>query len=110
MYKCHDCDLIFDEPKKYVEDRTPYGGYPEPGFSEEFLGCPSCSNDYDEVMLCQRCNDTYVSVEVGYPFCAGCVHDLIQEYKKLMVDNFREDEFDVIYDHMDYIEPYKKGE
>ena len=54
MYKCCDCGLVFDTPKEYSEDRTPYGGYPEPGFTEHFAGCPSCGGAFNEAMLCVR--------------------------------------------------------
>lgn len=110
MYKCCDCNLVFSEPKHYSEDRTPYGGMAEPGFTEHFTGCPSCGGAYDEAMTCQRCEDTYISVESSYPFCAHCMSDLMNQYKKLIADNFREDEYDMLYDHLDSIEPYKKGE
>lgn len=110
MYKCCDCGLVFDNPKVYSEDRTPYGGYPEPGFTEHFAGCPSCGGAFDEAMLCVRCEDTYISTESSYPFCAHCMSQLMNQYKKLIADNFREDEYDMLYDHLDSIEPYKKGE
>lgn len=110
MYKCCDCNLVFSESKHYSEDRTPYGGMAEPGFTEHFTGCPSCGGAYDEAMLCQRCEDTYISVESSYPFCAHCMSDLMNQYKKLIADNFREDEYDMLLDHLDSIEPYKKGE
>jgi len=110
MYKCCDCGLVFDNPKEYSEDRTPYGGYPEPGFTEHFAGCPSCEGAFDEAMLCARCEDTYISTESSYPFCDHCMSQLMNEYKKLIADNFREDEYDMLCDHLDSIEPFKKGE
>ena len=30
MFICDDCELVFDEPKEFVEDRTP-GGVSEGG-------------------------------------------------------------------------------
>lgn len=110
MYKCCDCGLVFEQPKHYSEDRTPYGGMSEPGFTEHFTGCPSCGGTYDEAMLCQRCEDTYISTNFSYPFCAHCMSDLMNQYNKLIADNFREDEYDMLYDHLHTLNPYKKGE
>lgn len=48
MYKCSDCDSLFEEPKKYTEDMTP-GGYFEGGsFIYGYYGCPYCSGNYEE--------------------------------------------------------------
>lgn len=101
MYKCCDCGLVFDNPKVYSEDRTPYGGYPEPGFTEHFAGCPSCGGAFDEAMECVRCNNEYISTESSYPFCEGCQDDLATVLAEVITENFREDEYDFIYDYLD---------
>jgi hypothetical protein len=33
---------------------------------------------------------------------------LMNQYKQLIADNFREDEYDMLLDHLDDIEPYRK--
>lgn len=43
MYRCNDCNLCFDQPKRYIDrhglDCPPY---------EHHMGCPSCGgDDYD---------------------------------------------------------------
>lgn len=101
MYKCSDCGLVFDNPKVYSEDRTPYGGMADPGFTETYTGCPSCGGNYDEAMKCVRCDDEYISTESRYPFCEGCLQDLITVYCEVMSDNFRPDEYEAIYDLTD---------
>lgn len=110
MFKCDDCGLVFSEPKRYSENRAPYGAENDPRFYETLYGCPNCLGDYSEAMLCVRCEDTYISTESSYPFCAHCMSELMNQYKKLIADNFREDEYDMLYDHLDSIEPFKKGE
>ena len=72
MYKCCDCGLVFDTPKHYSEDRTPGGAFEGGSFIYHYDGCPSCGGSYDEAMECQRCADTYISVESDYPFCDSC--------------------------------------
>lgn len=108
MYKCCDCGLVFDNPKTYSEDRTPGGAFEGGSFNYSWEGCPSCEGAFDEAMLCQRCEDTYISVESSYPFCAHCMSQLMNQYKQLIADNFREDEYDMLLDHLDAIEPYRK--
>lgn len=107
MYICSDCELVFSEPKRYSEDCTPYGGPAEPGFSRSYTGCPSCGGAYDEAMECARCNE-YISTESSDPFCLGCVNDLLSVYAELIKNNFREDEYDTILDHLDDVEPFKE--
>jgi len=101
MYICRECELVFNSPKQYSEDCTPYGGPAEPGFSHTHYGCPSCGSSYDETMRCARCDNEYVSVESKYPFCEGCLQDLITVFCEVMADNFREDEYDAVYDLSD---------
>ena len=100
MYKCSECGLVFDTPKAYREDRTP-GGASETTFTEVLFACPSCGGNYDEAMLCARCDNEYISTESNYPFCEGCLQDLITAFCEVMADNFREDEYDAIYDLTD---------
>ena len=57
MYKCSECGEIFDEPKKYSEDRTPGGSFEGGSFIEHFLGCPICSGTFDEVEECSICGE-----------------------------------------------------
>lgn len=101
MYICNECGLVFNSPKKYSEDCTPYGGPVEPGFSHTYSGCPSCEGSYDEATECVRCNNEYISIESSYPFCKGCQDDLATVLAEVITNNFREDEYDFIYDYMD---------
>lgn len=96
MYICNECGLVFNNPKQYSEDRTPYGGSSEPGFTEHYKGCPSCGGNYDEAMQCVRCDNEYISVESDCPFCEGCQLDLDTVLAEVITDNFREDEYDYI--------------
>ena len=51
MYYCKECDYVFEEPKKYAEDRTPGGAFEGGSFIEYFEGCPICGGgfvEYDE--------------------------------------------------------------
>jgi len=46
MFKCNDCGLIFEEPKRWQEDRGEFWGQPA---YETMYGCPHCySGDYEE--------------------------------------------------------------
>ena len=47
MVICDDCELVFDEPKEFVEDRTP-GGVSEGGsFLYHYIGCPNCGGMFE---------------------------------------------------------------
>ena len=68
MYYCSECGL-FEEPKTYSEDRTPYGGSPEPGFTDTFTGCPTCGAGYEEVS--QDFIDYLDNLDILY-YCNEC--------------------------------------
>lgn len=48
MFKCNDCDLVFEEPKEYTEDRTPGGAFEGGSFIYRWTGCPNCGGNYEE--------------------------------------------------------------
>lgn len=48
-------------------------------------------------MRCPRCEDTFIDLSSRYPFCDKCQKDII----KTLIDTFREDEYDFIYDYID---------
>ena len=48
MYYCKECDYVFEEPKKYTEDRTPGGAFEGGSFIEYFEGCPICGGAFVE--------------------------------------------------------------
>lgn len=103
MYICKECGLIFNQPAKYEEDRTPGGAFEGGSFIESFSGCPRCSGGYDEAMLCPRCEDTYISTNSRDPFCDDCVSNLLTQARNIFDENFREDEIEIIINHIDEI-------
>jgi len=48
MYKCEECEAIFEEPKKYSEDCTPSGEFEGGNFMKNYKGCPYCRGNFDE--------------------------------------------------------------
>lgn len=66
MFKCEDCGYIFDEPKKYSEDRTPGGSFEGGSFIEYFTGCPLCSGSYEDTTYCDECERHFGESEVEY--------------------------------------------
>lgn len=73
MLMCLECNEIFDEPKRWVEDHCldspPY---------EEWLGCPWCGGTYIEAHKCDCCGDwivteNYIKTNDGERFCEDCI-------------------------------------
>lgn len=54
MYVCEDCKIIFEEPKEYEEDCTPYEGNEGGSFIKRYTGCPICSGGYEEYEFYQE--------------------------------------------------------
>lgn len=99
MYRCTECGHLFDEPKHYFVDRN--CDHPE-----EMYSCPYCNDGdtaYDEVKLCPLCEENYVAIDShGHvDFCDKCKENIRKKYAKLITDNFREDDYDYIYDFSD---------
>lgn len=67
MYKCLDCGLVFEEPKKYSEDCTPGGAFEGGSFIQYFCGCPWCAGAFEEVSECSNCGEYYTGYE-----CPNC--------------------------------------
>lgn len=107
MYICEECGLVFSEPKTYHEGCAPGCAVGESGFTHSYKACPNCEGYYEEAMECQGCGG-FVSIQSDDPFCVTCTSNILSKFIKLMQDNFREDEYDVIYNHIESFDPYKK--
>lgn len=84
MYKCDDCGEVFSKHNV----------------------CPYCGGKYTTAMKCQGC-DSYISIEDNYPFCTDCINNILSKFATIMQENFREDEYDMIINHLDDVVPYK---
>ena len=74
MYKCIDCDYIFDTPETQSED---YGYYTELGYrsaKQEFSVCPNCgSGCFATAVLCCECGEYFFEEElVDNCLCEDC--------------------------------------
>jgi len=45
MYKCNDCDFVFNEPKEFTEWSEFWGNVAP----TTYCGCPKCGGSYDDV-------------------------------------------------------------
>lgn len=79
MYKCVECGMVFEEPKMYSEDCTPYGGSGEYGFINKYYGCPNCEGNYEKAVKCSICEEYYIENELNYIddgyVCENCKGD-----------------------------------
>lgn len=78
MYRCDNCNTVFDEPKQYEEkhnlDAPPY---------ERYMGCPECgSSEYEEFVTCDRCGEYIAcddSITVGTSrVCEICYDEMFR--------------------------------
>lgn len=77
MYKCVECDYVFDEPRSYSEDRTPGGAFEGGSFIYRYSGCPSCSGNYDEAVECDGCGEYFLQKELEWNtnLCEECIKE-----------------------------------
>lgn len=82
MYKCCDCGYVFEEPKEYKEDRTPGYGF-ESSFMCSYKGCPSCSGNYEEAIMCENCGEYEIELKGEYIdnewLCEKCLEESEEE-------------------------------
>lgn len=55
MYKCVECENIFEKPKEWSEDYTPGGANEGGSFIYRYDGCPSCGGAFREAKVCDAC-------------------------------------------------------
>lgn len=75
MYKCVECDHIFEEGEQaeWYEDRGEFWGTP---CSERVSGCPKCRGSYEEVFECKRCGAWSFEDELDDGLCELCQDEL----------------------------------
>ena len=73
MYKCYECDAVFEEPKTWEEDRGEFWGTP---CTEKVSGCPKCRQAYGEVDECKRCGELHFTDDMCDGFCDCCFDEL----------------------------------
>ena len=75
MYKCIECDTVFEEGEEAVwrESRGEYWGVP---CFEEETGCPKCKGDYAEAVRCKRCEKWCFEDELNDGLCECCYDEL----------------------------------
>ena len=73
MYKCVECEALFDEPDTWEEDRGEFWGFP---CSEKVCGCPKCRGDFEEVSRCKRCGEWFFDDELDDGYCVSCYDEL----------------------------------
>lgn len=86
MYKCVECESVFEEPLKESEDCTPGGAFEGGSFIRYYTVCPNCQSEgYLEAKECDCCGEYFFEEEltdtegmvnggVGY-VCPGCLEN-----------------------------------
>lgn len=69
MYKCCECETIFETPETWEEDRGEFWGV---RCSETVCGCPHCRADYEEVFECEECGEWFFEDELEDGLCEKC--------------------------------------
>ena len=92
MYKCVECENLFEEGEQatWSEDRGEYWGAPS---FEKMSGCPLCKGDYEEIKPCKICGS--YEHETDEDFCKNCVID-IQKQFKTFISKFSTEEKELI--------------
>ena len=99
MYICLDCGETFSEPGKRV-DRTieeSFGMFPYKCILDLYHTCPHCgSTDIEESVSCRICGKPMGITQGKYHMCADCEIETDKLFKKLLKDNFTQDQIDYL--------------
>ena len=71
MYKCIECDCVFEESEIAVwhESRGEFWGSP---CYERVTGCPNCHGSYKEAVECENCGEWHDEYELEDGLCEKC--------------------------------------
>ena len=71
MYKCIECDTVFEEGEEaeWEESRGEFWGVP---CFEKMTGCPKCKGDYGEVIRCEKCKQWCFEDDLTDGLCECC--------------------------------------
>ena len=71
MYKCIECENLFEEGEQAVwqEDRGEFWGAP---CNEQMTGCPVCRGVYEEASECKECGRWFFQYELDDGLCESC--------------------------------------
>ena len=71
MFKCHDCDTVFDEPKCSGQ----YHPYGEGYAFESYSVCPRCGGSFSEAFACKDCGEYFFEDELHSFYCIDCLKE-----------------------------------
>lgn len=75
MYKCLDCEHVFEDDEKATVFETLPGDIQT---SELFFVCPKCGGDFEETRRCQKCLGEFLEDElIGGCYCEECLRDML---------------------------------
>lgn len=87
MYKCDECGNLFEDGEEF-HWREKYDS--ETPFYVDMAGCPLCHGSYTEIYPCKICGSYNHDADEFY--CDNCKKDVQESFKKLIDDNFTEEE------------------
>lgn len=71
MYKCVDCETVFEEDDiaEWEESRGEFWGVP---CTERVSGCPRCKGDFKRAYECESCGEWFFRDELEDGLCKSC--------------------------------------
>ena len=75
MYKCVECEAVFEDPEKWEEDRGEFWGV---HCTETVCGCPKCRGGFEEASECKRCGEWFFADELDDGYCKCCYDELFK--------------------------------
>lgn len=95
MNKCEECGHVFadEDIARWKEDRGEHFGFP---CAETMSGCPKCKGGYTKLKACELCEQEVIEEDSPECYCDECQRDTMERFAKLMLENFSEEEIELI--------------
>ena len=103
MYKCTDCNEIFEDPMMETNEH-PYG---DSSAYETYNVCPYCEGDYEDATECSDCGELFLSIELENNKCKSClkivcedmIKDISNDLKKIC-DGYDKEDINMLYEYI----------
>ena len=81
MYKCKECGHLFEYGEQAVWHES---------HGEKWQGCPLCKGNYEEVKICDVCDE--YSSDISYGMCKKCRDYTVNRFNLIIEKNFTNEE------------------
>lgn len=93
MYKCEDCGRLIEEGEEKRGSSLVGEFWGSPAY-QDYIECPHCGGELYNIERCPICDE--YAIKDGEKFCKTCIEEIETQFKKLLEENFNNEERELI--------------